>query len=315
MRRWAVLGAVLLLAACSKGGPQDAKTVEDVVRTAGQPEAAAAPPDQTQNAPAAANAAQPASAAAPMPPATPMLAYSYDYGVEAPPAKVRPLMSAQQQACVAAGPAVCQVTGAETSSGGPDQITAKLSFRATPAWLQGFEASLSQRAGDAGGRLIRSQVTSEDLTRDIVDTDAAVRAKTALRDRLQTLLETHPGKVDDLLSVEEALSKAQADLDQTTSELAVMRQRVATSDVAIEYDSAGVLAPQGAWSPVAKAAASVVGAIAGSVAVIIYLVAAILPWGLLIAGVLWLFRARLPRIGRRRAATAPVPPPTTPPKA
>ena len=165
-----------------------------------------------------------------------MLAYSYDYGVEAPAAQVRPLMTAQQQACVAAGPSVCQVTGANLATQ-DDQVTAKLTFRATPAWLKGYEDKLSDTARQAGGKLSHEEVTSEDLTHQIVDTDAAVKAKTALRDRLQALLETHPGNLADLLAVEQAVANAQADLDATTSNLTVMRERVAMSDVTIEYAS------------------------------------------------------------------------------
>ncbi len=301
MRRWAILGAVLLLAGCKGAdGP------------AGQPQGAAQPAaaDQTVAAAATTAAAPPAqSNAAPAPApanaAAPMLAYTYAYGIEAPPAKIRPLMAAHQAACAAAGPAVCQVTGSEVSAQGADQVSAKLTIRATPAWLKGYEDRLSHDAEGAGGRLIHSEVSSEDLTRDIVDTDAAVKAKTTLRDRLQTLLESHPGKIEDLLAVEDALAKAQADLDTTTSELAVMREQVATSAVTIEYDSAGVLAPQGVWSPVGHAASSVLGVFATSLAAIIFVIAFALPWAVPIGLVIWYLLRRRRAQRAKAAATTP----------
>jgi hypothetical protein len=307
MRTWAVLGVLCLLAACSRpvaqnGGDQAVKV--NLLK----PPAAAAPAD----ADASNAAAKPSAPPAPNPASSPMLAYSYDYGVEAPAAKVRALMATHQAACDAAGPSVCQVTGAEASEDGKDQVSAKLTFRAAPAWLKGYEDRLSGDAARAGGRLVKSAVTSDDLTRDIVDTDAAVKAKTALRDRLQAVLESRPGKVEDLLKVEEELATVQGDLDTTASELAVMRQRVATSDVTIEYDSAGVLAPQGVWSPVSNALVSATGILAGSLAAMIELLAGLAPWLLVVALIVWLFRKRLPKWGR--AAPKPAAAPPAPPK-
>ena len=286
MRPWTALAVIGLLAACSR--PAAAPNASD------QTAAMAAPPDAAASGAPAAQSGAPTAAS---PASAPMLAYSYDYGIEAPPSKVRGLMAADQAACVAAGPAVCQVTGAESSEDGRDQVSAKLELKATPAWLKGYEDKLSHEADTAGGRLTKSDATSEDLTRDIVDTDAAVKAKTALRDRLQAVLESRPGDVADLIKVEEELATVQGDLDATTSDLAVMRERVATSDVTIEYDSAGVLAPQGVWAPVGKAFSGVAAILAGSLAALIDLIAVLAPWVLAIGLVVWLLRKRLPRLG------------------
>jgi len=306
MRTWAVLGVICLLAACSRPAAQGNADQSVQVRADAAASAAAAPDADASSTPAVKSGAP----VAPSPASSPMLAYSYDYGVEAPPSKVRGLMAAHQAACAAAGPGVCQVTGAESAEDGKDQVSAKLSFRATPAWLKGYEDRLSQDAAQAGGRLVKSAVTSDDLTRDIVDTDAAVKAKTALRDRLQAVLESRPGQVEDLLKVEEELATVQGDLDSTASELAVMRQRVATSDVTIEYDSTGVLAPQGVWSPVSNALAGATGILAGSLAAMIELVAGLAPWLLVVGLVVWLLRKRLPKWGRAAPkAAAPQPPP------
>jgi len=248
MRRVLVLSAILLLAACSKSAPAG-QTAVAIDRPA-PPGAAADAAASAASTPDAATSAAPSGPSAPASPAAgpppPMLAYSYAYGIQAPADRVRPLMTAQQQACIAAGPTVCQVTGASISTD-EDQVSARLTLRATPAWLKGYDDKLAGAARDAGGKLSHEETTSEDLTHDIVDTDAAVKAKTALRDRLQALLETHPGNLSDLLAVEEAVSKAQADLDATTSDLTVMRERVAMSDVTIDYTTSPGLRGVALW--------------------------------------------------------------------
>ena len=120
----------------------------------------------------------------------------------------------------------------------------------------GLAAALPRRLGGRSERgrqqVVNSGVTSEDLSRQIVDTDAQLRAKTTLRDRLQGLLATHPGKVGDLLAVERELARVQGDIDSAQSELADMRGRVAMSDVTLNYGSSDVLGGR-VQSPLASA--------------------------------------------------------------
>jgi len=279
----------------------------------------AKPPSPTASAPAATNAAAPVVAQPPPnPAATPLLAYSYDYGISAPPANIRVLVQKEEQDCTAAGVAACEITGVNVSQTAPDQVTGQLTLKATPAWLKGYEGRLSADAQGAGGQLTKTQVTTEDLSRQIVDTQAAVAAKTALRDRLQQMLQTRQADLSDLLAVEDKLADVQGDLDATNSELAAMRERVATSDVTIDYASAGLLAPQGAWAPLGGAVSGATGVLATSVAVLIYLVAFVAPWALIIGGALWVFRKRIFRTRPRAAASGagnsspPPQPPSSP---
>lgn len=241
-----------------------------------------------------------------VPAGVPMLAYAYHYGIEAPPKGVRALAAHHEAACVAAGPATCQITNSEVQEVGEDQIRASLSLRATPAWLKRFREGLASAAREEGGRVVRSNVVSEDLSRQIVDTEAALRAKTTLRDRLQALLASRPGKLGELLELERELARVQGEIDATQSQLGAMRTRVATSELTIRYESAGVLAPQGVLSPIGDALSDVVAIIAGTVALMIRLAAVLVLWALLIGGALWLFRKRLPKL---RLGRPPEPPP------
>ncbi len=307
--------AALALSACKAAAPPSGAD------GAPPPTAATAPTSAATAAPTAAKPTPPGASAPPAPPAgppapanaaaTPLLAYSYDYAVTAPPPDIRPLVQRQAQACAAAGPAACEVTGVNVSQTAPDQVTGQLTLKATPAWLNGFEGRLTSDAHSAGGELTKTEVTTEDLSRQIVDTQAAVAAKTALRDRLLQMLQTRQADLSDLLAVQDKLAEVQGDLDATTSELAVMRERIATSDVTIDYQSStGVLAPQGAWAPVGGAVSGAAGVLATSIAALIYLVAFAAPWAAIVGGGLWLFRRRL--FGKRRPAAIGAPPPPAP---
>lgn len=236
---------------------------------------------------------------APLPVSVPQLAYRYSFGVTASPKGVRGLQAAHEAACAAAGPAQCQVVSSAVDELGEDRLHATLSFRATPGWLKGFRARLDGQAKAAGGRVSEARITSEDLSRQLVDTEAALRAKTTLRDRMEQLLATRPGKLSELIELEQSLAQVQGEIDATNSELTMMRARVAMSEVTIDYESSGVLAPAGAWSPVSSALGDVVDILAGTLGFMIRFAAVLLPWALLIGGLVWLFHKRLPKFRRK----------------
>ena len=294
MRSTIGLGLTLaLLAGCGK--PAERAYNDEPLATA----AGALAADAAASAPEA-----PTKPAPNVPSGAPMLAYSYGYGLQASPKGVRTLIARHEAACTKAGPAICQVTGSSLTEHGEDQLSAELNLRATPAWLTRFREGLAADAKDAGGRLVRSQVSSEDLSRQIVDTEAMLRAKITLRDRLQALLASRPGKLADLVELERELSKVQGELDAAQSELTMMRQRVATSDVTISYESGGVLAPQGVWSPIGKALSDFLSILAATVALLINVIAWTLPW-LLVGGLLiWALRKRLKWPWRRKPKPA-----------
>jgi len=295
------------LSGCSKpagpaGGPPEASG-----------DAAASPP--TAQPPAApGSASKDAGAARPVKPVAfqaPSLAYAYASVVQAPPRALSGLLARHQAACADAGPSLCQVTGSTLEAHGREAIHATLTMRGEPAWIARFRDRVAADAGAAGGRVAHATVATEDLARQVIDVQAAIRAKTALRDRLQTLLETRPGKTADFLEVSTDLSNVQGDLDATQSELAAMQVRVLTSTLSINYDPAGLLTPDGAWAPLISAVKGITGIVAGLLAVLVTCLAIVLPLTLVAGAGVWLFHSPLWRAvsrslkGSRPAAPAP----------
>lgn len=238
--------------------------------------------------------------------ALPMLAFAYTATLEAPNDAVTALMLRHEQACAQAGPAVCQVTSAESSTDRENQeVRGRLTLRAQPQWLSRFRAGLHQDARGAGGRLTGGATETEDLTRSIVDTEAYLRAKTALRDRLQQLLETRSASVADLVQLERSLAEVQGEIDAANSQLQVMRTRVATSTLTLNYQSTRSAVAGGVWRPVAEASQNFFGVFAWAVAAIIVLVAALVPFALIAVPIGWLIVRSRRRAKARRAAAAP----------
>lgn len=226
-------------------------------------------------------------------PNAPMLAYIYTYGIEAPLGKIRGLVSGHEAACAAAGPTQCQVTSSTLRELDGSSLVGRLELRASADWVKRFRDGLPGEAKAAGGKVTNSEVSSEDLSRQIVDTEARVRAMTTLRDRLMALLAERPGKLADVVEIERELARVQGEIDSTASQLAVMRGRVQMSILTIDYNSKGLMAPQSVWSPLTGAFKDVLGIIVFTLGVIVRLAAWSAPWLALGAGVLWLFRKRL----------------------
>jgi len=241
--------------------------------------------------------------------AAPMIAYDYVDTIWAPAGRIKALMDAHQKACAAAGAAACQVIASSRGGANGGVSEAVLSMRASPAWIARLRGGLDADAKAAGGRVTDSQVTSEDLTRSIVDGEARLRAQTALRDRLQKLLAERPGKLAELLEVERELARVQGEIDSAQSTLAVMKTRVVTSALTLRYESGAVTRPTGAWAPLAQAFADVAAILARSVAGLVTLVAWATPWVLALGLLVWALRKRLPRL-RRKPLPQDAPPPT-----
>ena len=171
---------------------------------------------------------------------------------------------------------------------------------------------MSRLEGDAksaGGRVRSQATTTEDLTRQIVDTEASLRAMTTLRDRLQRLLATRPGKLSDLLDVERELARVQSQIDAQQSNLAVMRTRVSMSELTVAYESAPLAVAGDTFEPLTDAFAGFTGVLIRGVAIIITLIAALLPWVALVGLIVWGVLSWRARRGGKLFGKAPRPPP------
>lgn len=311
MRRWA---SVLILAAALAACGQADRSSSGSAPT----EEAAAPPMMSQggemgrvaDADAGADMAQQAPNGAPQGPtqtgSTPTspapvlyLAYVHGRGIEVPSQRVAGVMDAHVRACEQAGVRLCQIIRAERS-GDPDaSVSGFVQLRGEPRWLSTFMGGIDAEVDRAGGRVTSRNTSTEDLTRQIVDTEARLRAQTALRDRLQQLLRDRPGRLADLLEVERELARVQADIDAVQSNLAVMRTRVAMSELNVSYTSAPRPLGSDTMLPLREAFADFLGIIVSGFAVIIYFIAGLIPFLLVGAPLVWLLlRWRKQRGGR-----------------
>lgn len=251
------------------------------------------------------------AAAGPSQPVDPLsyLAYAYGISVELPGDRLIGVMEGHAAACRSAGLRVCQLVASRREGDPQETLRGSLSLRAEPQWLQGFMKRVQTDTLGAAGRVTAQSTTTEDLTSEIVDTEAILRARRTLRDRLQHLLATRPGSLTDLLGAERELARVQGEIDSTESSLAGMRTRVAMSALTIEYQSSARVTASGTFAPLRDALGAFVAAVVESTASLVVTLGALLPWAIAgVFGVWLLVRARRRRIRRAvRPGSTPAP--------
>jgi hypothetical protein len=242
------------------------------------------------------------------------LAYAYAVSLELPGEHLARTMDAHAAACREAGPRVCQLVTAQRGGDAAIHVRGELSLRAEPRWLQRFMTGVEGDARGAGGRVVSKSTTTEDLTRAIIDTEAALRAKKALRERLEQLLASRPGKLADFLDVERELARVQGEIDSTESNLAAMRTRVAMSSLTVQYESRVRAVAGDTFAPLGRALAGFIGNVVNGVAAILTLVAVGLPWMVVGVPIAWLI-VRACRRAKAMGRPAPLPMTVEPPAA
>jgi len=192
----------------------------------------------------------------------PRMAYVYDYGFRLEADRIADLQERHADMCQAAGPYVCQIVS-QSHSGRIDDgyANGRLELAVIADQARNFGTRLGAAAESAGGEQVNTAITGEDLTKNMVDTEARLRSRIALRDRMMEVLRTRQGSVEELVEAERNVARINEEIDGARSWLDEMRQRVAFTRINIDYSTQA--APTSDFlGPVGTAVASI-GSILG----------------------------------------------------
>ena len=130
-----------------------------------------------------------------------------------------------------------------------------------------FSKELETSSGTVDAELVSSSIDGEDLSKQIVDTEARLRARTVLRDRLMEVLRNRRGTVAELVEAERGVADVNQEIDQANSWLSEMRGRVSFSQMAITYEAGSPAASNepGGFSDPIRSAWGALGSILGSI--------------------------------------------------
>lgn len=195
----------------------------------------------------------------------PKMAYIFDYGFRLAGDAIAPLQQQHADMCEAQGPYSCRIVSLSRTGEEEDEIRGELQLAVASDKARGFGALLSAAAEAADAEAFRANIQGEDLSKSIVDTEARVRSRIALRDRLMEVLRTRQGKVEELVEAERQVAAVNEEIDQAQSWLKEQQGRVAFSRMTLTYESA---TPGGSFLRPVESALGSLGSIFGGLAAI-----------------------------------------------
>jgi hypothetical protein len=253
-----------------------------------------------------------------IPQTAPRVAYSYGYRFRVPGDALAAVQERHLQLCLSMGAASCRVVSMQRSEtraqapardhgyGGGQPAAqapaASLEVQVAARLADGFGRRLAASTDSAGGEIVSRQIGAEDVSREMVDSEARIRTRETLIRRLSALLETRSGNIEQAVQAERAINQAQEELEAARAWLAETRGRVAMSRIAIAYEAAGAPSAPARSNPIATALDRVGSLTAHSLAALLLIAGLAIPWGL--AGALIWYLARWHR--RRTVTPEPV---------
>ena len=194
----------------------------------------------------------------------PRMAYIYEYGFRLAAENIADLQLRHADMCEARGPYVCQIVSQSHSGRVDDEYaTGRLELAVRADVARAFGAELGGAAESWGGEQVTAAIIGEDLSKNMVDTEARLRSRIALRDRMMEVLRTRNGTVEELVEAERSVARINEEIDQARSWLDEMRGRVAYTRINIDYASAATPASTSQILGLASAAISSIGTILG----------------------------------------------------
>jgi hypothetical protein len=210
----------------------------------------------------------------------PKMAYAFDLGFRLAGEDIVPLQQEHADMCEALGPMNCQIVQMTSSGEIGEDIRGELQLAVAAERARGFAKVLSGAASEAGAEAFRANIQGEELSKSIVDTEARIRSRVELRDRLLEVLRTRTGKVEELVEAERNVAAVNEEIDAAQSWLAEQKGRVAFSRMTISYETA---TPGGSFLKPIEGAVASLGSIFGILIAVLIVLGAIL--GPLFAGV------------------------------
>ena len=173
-----------------------------------------------------------------IPVSLPQLAYAYDFLFALPGENLRKLQRQHASLCEQQGPASCQIAGMSTQGETGDEMTGELQLLVATRHARAFGALLEDEAESVGAEQRTANIATEEVSKQLVDTEARLASRLELRDRLREVLRTRRGTVQELIEAERGVAAVNEEIDQARAWLAETEGRVAMSRMTVRYESA-----------------------------------------------------------------------------
>lgn len=224
-----------------------------------------------------------------IPISNPQIAYSYEFGYRVSAGQISEVQKQHSSYCEKQGPSVCRVINLRRSGDEANYAYAMLHLEVAAPKAKNFGTGLTDIIEKAGGYEASTSIEGEDLSKQIVDTEARLRSRELLSQRLTELLRTRSGSVEELVKAERAVTEVNEEIDKARSWLKEMKGRIAFSKVIVNYESNSPGA--GSFSaPIRSAWNNMSSMLGSSIGALITILTVTLPWIFVVALMIYLRR-------------------------
>lgn len=159
-------------------------------------------------------------------------------------------------------------------------------------------------SGASGLGVVRARnVSAQDVTKAYTDLETRLRVKRETADRLRDILKTRTADLADVLTAERELARVTEEIEQMEGERRFYDQQIALSTLTVELIEPGSIVKSSALDPLREAFRDALHVLASSLAAMVYTLAFLGPW-LVVLWALWRV-VRAWRARRARAAAKP----------
>ena len=230
------------------------------------------------------------------------LAVRHKLIVEAPGAEVPKSLDSVIAFC---GTIQCEVISSNiTSLTGDSAPSGSVSLRVRPGDVDKLIAFVGKQ-----GEIAQRTTETEDKTTIVVDTDAKIKNLTDFRDTLRKMLARPGVSVKDIVEIQEKLADAQSQLDSEAAQRKILANETEKVAVEIDFRAERTMASMSAFKPIGDALRESASVLAESLASLITVVVAVIPWLIVIVPGGWFLVTAWRRVRRKRAVAVAAEPP------
>jgi hypothetical protein len=204
-----------------------------------------------------------------------LLAVRHDLQLRTDAGAIEAAHRSAQDACAEAG---CELLSSQLLHDDDQQPSrASLEARVPPDHAAALLARLT-----ALGTVARHETSSEDKTDEVIDVEARLRNMAAFRDHLRVLMNRNGAKLAELMEVERELVRVQSELDSLASRRKALAALTGKVRIVLTISAQPAVLEAGTWAPLHDAVIGSGRVLARSLATLISLAAAAMPWLVLV---------------------------------
>lgn len=196
----------------------------------------------------------------------------------------------------------CEILNSSITSRTRESLpSASITLRVAPGDVPKLMEHLEKQ-----GTIVQHTTESEDKTTAVVDTEARIKNLAGFRDHLRAMLAKPAATIKDSVDIQQQLTEVQSNLDSETAQRKILANETEKVAVVISFRIERTTERSGGFKVIGDAFRESGSVLGESIASLITVVVAVIPWLIVIVPLLWLVRKMWRKFRRSRRIDRPL---------